>query len=234
MCDPLARIFFSLAVLAVLLLSINLVLGYRIGDLHGEWTGLARIARELNDEKRKSGADQATIEQLTQRRDEQLARLLPVRRQKETHFWVGLIAALVTILLNSVSVTYFIGTTRWCQEVIETYKLDDDLGRRSRAIKRRAFPWALGGSLLMITLVALGAASDPSGYLRERSGDWVLLHGMLGILTVAFCGWSFLVQVGQIGANYDVIEAILQEVEKIRQGRAGESASDSVARRSAT
>jgi hypothetical protein len=40
------------------------------------------------------------------------------------HFLTGLMAALAVVLVESVVVTYFIGTSRWCKEVVETYNLN--------------------------------------------------------------------------------------------------------------
>ena len=36
----------------------------------------------------------------------------------------GTSAALAVVFVHSIAVTYFIGTSRWCKEVTETYQLD--------------------------------------------------------------------------------------------------------------
>jgi hypothetical protein len=59
------------------------------------------------------------------------------------HRLSGVLAALLVVLVNSMAVTYFIGTGRWCREVVETYGLDPAYIDRSRTLKRRAFPFAL-------------------------------------------------------------------------------------------
>ena len=56
------------------------------------------------------------------------------------HRLMGVATAMVVVLVNSIAVTYFIGTGRWCKEVVETYRLDSDLVRRSSAFKRGPFP----------------------------------------------------------------------------------------------
>ncbi|MEX0611406.1 MAG: hypothetical protein WD229_04735, partial [Pirellulales bacterium] len=40
------------------------------------------------------------------------------------HRLTGIAAALGVVFVESVIVTYFIGTSRWCREVVETYGLD--------------------------------------------------------------------------------------------------------------
>ena len=60
----------------------------------------------------------------------------------------GLGSALVVVFVNSIVVTYFIGTSRWCKEVVETYSLDRGLLRRSVILKRRTFPWAVMAMLV--------------------------------------------------------------------------------------
>ncbi len=62
-------------------------------------------------------------------------------RWASVHRLLGVAAALVVVLVNSIVVTYFIGTSRWCKEVVETYGLDAQFIRRSVALKRRTFPW---------------------------------------------------------------------------------------------
>src|SRR3989304_423650 len=58
------------------------------------------------------------------------------------HRLAGIAAALAVVFVESVIVTYFIGTSRWCQEVVETYQLPAELARQSNRLKRRTFPWA--------------------------------------------------------------------------------------------
>ena len=49
------------------------------------------------------------------------------------HRLTGIAAALAVVLVESVIVTYFIGTSRWCKEVIETYSLDPARGPREQS-----------------------------------------------------------------------------------------------------
>ena len=229
-----ARIFFALACLAFLILVVNLVVGATSGDYGGSWRSYASVARTYQKAEKQAGLAPGELQKLREANDVALEKFLPVRNRMKWHFWLGIIGTLVTILLNSVSVTYFIGTNRWCMEVVETYSLDSQLAMRSKAIKREAFPWAFGGIVAMITVAAFGGLADPAGYYGQMSASWVTPHWILASLATLFVGWSFLIQVGKIGENYDVIETILLGVESIRQQRVKEREQDDLSAKAVT
>ena len=229
-----ARIFFALACLAFLILVVNLVVGATSGDYGGSWRSYASVARTYQKAEKQAGLAPGELQKLREANDVALDNFLPVRNRMKWHFWLGIIGTLVTILLNSVSVTYFIGTNRWCMEVVETYSLDSQLAMRSKAIKREAFPWAFGGIVAMITVAAFGGLADPAGYYGQMSASWVTPHWILASLATLFVGWSFLIQVGKIGENYDVIETILLGDESIRQQRVKEREQDDLSAKAVT
>jgi hypothetical protein len=110
---------------------------------------------------------------------------------------------MMTVLVSSISITYFIGTSRWCKEVCETYKISGDLAERSTRLKRSTFPWSLAGILAIIAVVGLGAAADPSGANWSRAGEFVLLHylgAMLGLVIVAASFWMQLSRIARTTA----------------------------------
>src|SRR5262245_41838075 len=89
----------------------------------------------------------------------------PVPSQETLHWatihrLTGVAAALAVVFVESVVVTYFIGTSRWCKEVVETYQLDATAVAASNRLKRRTFPWALIGMLAVVGIIALGGAAD--------------------------------------------------------------------------
>ena len=86
------------------------------------------------------------------------------------HRLTGIAAALGVVFVESVIVTYFIGTSRWCKEVTETYRLDLAAVRESNRLKRRAFAVALIGMLTVVGIIALGAAADPATGRAEYPG----------------------------------------------------------------
>jgi hypothetical protein len=115
-------------------------------------------------------------------------------------------------------VTYFIGTSRWCKEVSETYRLDPAAVRASNRLKRRTFPWALAGMLVVVALIALGAAGDPAtGRVNTRGwADWHLIGAFTGIPLIA---WTYVVAWKNVSANHAIIEQLVAEVARIRQER---------------
>jgi MFS family permease len=133
------------------------------------------------------------------------------------HFLLGLAAALVVVLVESIIVTYFIGTSRWCKEVVETYRLDFAAVRASNGLKRRTFPWALAGMLTVVAMIALGAAADPATGLDTGAwADWHLIGALLGIPLIA---WTYVVAWNNVSANHAIIEQLVAEVARIRRDR---------------
>ena len=134
------------------------------------------------------------------------------------HRLTGIAAALAVVLVNSIVVTYFIGTSRWCKEVTEAYQLDPKWVRGSTRLKRRTFPWALISMLTVVGVVALGGAADPA---TRRPGTelWVTPHLIGSLVGLIIIGYSFVVQWNNIHANHEVINYILAEVRRIRSER---------------
>ena len=91
------------------------------------------------------------------------------------HMLTGTATALAVVFVLSIAVTYFVGTSRWCKEVTETYRLDSGLLRRSTQLKRQTFPWCVLGMLTVVVVGALGAASDP-GTGRQNTADMADVH----------------------------------------------------------
>jgi hypothetical protein len=185
----LIRIFFTLAVFSLICVALALFSGIYIGDLHGV------LGPDTSEAVRETTIERASV-----------------------HRRAGVAAALVVIFANSLAVTYFIGTSRWCKEVIGSYSLDPDLLRRSITLKRRTFPWAVSSMLLIVGVVALGASADPGTGL-ENTADWVLPHFLASLATLAFLVLSFFVQGANIRAHYEVINDIMAEVRRVREER---------------
>jgi hypothetical protein len=148
---------------------------------------------------------------------------LPVSDDKlhraTVHRLTGMAAALAVVLVESIIVTYFIGTSRWCKEVVDTYQFDPELVQKSNRLKRRTFPWALAGMLSVVGVSALGAAADPaaSGVLERQSWtDWHLIAALVG---VALVGWTYLVAWNNVVANQAIIEQLVAKVRCVREER---------------
>lgn len=216
---PLARIFFGLSLFAIVLLATNIFLGFRIGDLQNPARDLVKARGEFAEAERKLTSTDEHLEELDSKRQRALEEYLPVRDRVRFHVLFGIAATLVTILVNSITVTYFVGTTRWCREVVDTYSLDNSLAERSLKLKRKAYPLALISFLAVLALVVLGAVSDPSGSNFEDSARWVVVHQLAAWVGTGVVAWSLMMQVGTIGANYEIIEEILENVRAVRQAR---------------
>ena len=139
-------------------------------------------------------------------------------RWATAHRLTGIAAALLVVLVESIVVTYFIGTSRWCREVVETYRLDRGPADVSLRLKRGTFPWALAGMLTVVAVGALGAAGDP-GTNGPHTQWWAKVHlgaAVVGLLIVA---WTYWVAWNNVLANHVVINEIVEQVARIRQAR---------------
>jgi hypothetical protein len=175
------RIFTTLALFSLLMMTAALVIGLYLGDIHGS-------------------QDPDTL------------------RWAMVHRLLGMGAALAVVLVDSIVVTYFIGTSRWCKEVVETYRLDAKLLARSVILKRRTFPWALLSMLVVVCVGALGAAADPmSG--RPGTENWVNVHLIGAFAGLVFIAVSFYFQAQNVAAHHTVINDIVAEVRLIRAER---------------
>jgi hypothetical protein len=135
------------------------------------------------------------------------------------HMLLGSASALICVLVSSISITYFIGTSRWCKEVCETYRLGTELAERSTRLKRSTFPWALAGVGAVILVVGLGAAADPSGANWRNSSALVIPHYVASIICLVVVAAAFWIQGQRMAENYGVIQQIMTQVHQVRQER---------------
>lgn len=134
------------------------------------------------------------------------------------HMMTGVAAALFVVLVESIGVTYFVGTSRWCKEVTETYRLPPDNLAESTRLKRRSFPWLVLGMLTVVGVSALGAASDP-GTGRPGTAWWADVHLMAAIGGICLIAWTYYRAWLNIAENQQVIERIVAQVRQIREER---------------
>ena len=134
------------------------------------------------------------------------------------HRLTGLAAALGVVFVECIVMTYFIGTSRWCKEVVETYQFDPEIVAESNRLKRRTFPWALAGMLAVVGVISLGAASDPPARFARSSGlgELALDRALVG---VAFIAWTYFVAWNNIVANHAIIERLVAQVQQVRRER---------------
>ncbi len=129
------------------------------------------------------------------------------------HFYLGLATAIGILLIHCLIFTYFLGTGRWVKEVGLAFGLPDDkLPRLTRALKRATFPPALFSMLAGIATAAAGAGA------QLQAWPWYL-HAALALVTLAVNGWAFAIEYRSLALNAQVIQAVLDEVDKIRAAR---------------
>ncbi len=134
------------------------------------------------------------------------------------HTLTGVAAALAVVLVESIAVTYFIGTSRWVKEVTETYRLPPADLKESARLKRRTFPWCVLGMLTVLTVGALGAASDP-GTGRPDTASIAGIHQLAALAGLCIIAWTYYQAWLSIAANQDVIARIVTQVQQIRAER---------------
>jgi hypothetical protein len=213
------RIFSVLAILAMLLLAANFVVGLTAGDFNAAAKAKREAQSRLVETERQARAGRGSSDRVEETKLAALAADAEFQRPRAMmtlHMLLGAAAAMVTLLVNSITITYFIGTSRWCKEVCETYDLSAELAETSTRLKRSTFPWALAGIFTVIILVGLGAAADPSGANWKNSDQLVLPHYVAAMVGIVIIMAAFWIQIGRIAENYAVIERILREVGRVR------------------
>ena len=139
-------------------------------------------------------------------------------RWRGVHMLTGTATALTVVLVHSIVVTYFIGTSRWCKEVTETYALDTTALRHSTQLKRKTFPWCVLGMLAVVGVGALGAASDP-GTGRANTAEMANVHLVASLVGLAFVSWTYYRAWLNIVENQQVIDQIVEMVRQVRGQR---------------
>ena len=203
----------------MLLLAATFLAGHWIGDFNAVANDYRAASKKVIDLQRAKSLAPSDLDAAREQAAAAAAAFETPHARIVFHRLLGVAAALMAILVNSIAITYFIGTSRWCKEVSETYDLPAELVRQSTQLKRRTFPWALAGILMVILLVGLGAAADPSGANRANSSALVTPHYVAALIGLIIIGVAFFVQFTRIAENHTVIERVLAEVQRIRVER---------------
>jgi hypothetical protein len=139
-----------------------------------------------------------------------------------THFMIGVGVGIAVVLVNSLVMTYFIGTSRWCKEVVDTYSLDQAFIAASNRAKRSAFPYALANMLIILGVLVLGGAADPSSNVKMTSPgglSWAQWH-LVGAVTAVFAiATGYVALWRTIGENQRIVDLVMEEVRRIRRER---------------
>ncbi|GEM_PF-2132608 len=217
------KIFYSLTLIALLLLVANAGWVFYEARDHAEATKLFERLQELH------GRSQLLQQRLTQSETEVFTalesekavcvqQLTAILRRSSMHFLYLVVTSLVCTLVSSVTITYFIGTSRWAREVVEAYELETELALRSLRLKRCSFPWALLGICTALVLATLAGAANPAVRLLAAA-DWQSYYQVAAAVGLAVIAFSFHRQARYLSANYQLIQEIVTEVKKIRVER---------------
>ena len=141
-----------------------------------------------------------------------------VLQSRGRHMLTGVAAMLAVVFVECIVVTYFIGTSRWCKEVTETYGLPREDLAESQRLKRRTFPWCVLGMLTVVAVGALGAAADP-GTGRQNTAAMADIHLAASLAGLAIIAWTYYRAWLAMAANQGVIERIVAQVQRIRVER---------------
>ncbi len=204
----------GLASIAIVLLLVNVYVGLSGGDYNApahEYVAARQEARRLTADEQIAAAEQ--------RADQAREAVLKIQPTMNLHMLLGIGAALMTLLVCSISITYFVGTSRWFKEVVETYRLDRTYVARSAQIKRRSFRWSVFGALAILAVVGLGAAAEPTWANAEHSRDLVQPHYLASLAVIGFLLLSFYRQWSSLAENSRLIEEVMSEVRTIRSQR---------------
>jgi hypothetical protein len=212
--SPVSRLLIYLAVFALAILGLAIALGLRLGDLPAIKTEHDRVRSELAIAENGPTFDRAKIETLRARH----AELGDALRAVDVHLLTGVGAALAVLLANSIAVTYFIGTNRWCREVCDAYSLGAEFVARSTRLKRQAFPWALVAMLSVVGVSLLGALSDPR-VVASPDSVWPTIHFTGALVAAALIAVSFYVQWLYVSMHHALIGEVMEQVTRIRTER---------------
>ncbi|MDX1961619.1 MAG: hypothetical protein SFX18_00610 [Pirellulales bacterium] len=198
------RIFTPLAVVALIMLVATLAVGLSIGD----YPDLMRQAYRV-----QQSGDTVRIQAFQ-------AEHRPATTYLNTHRLMGIGSAILVMLVNSLAITYMIGTSRWCKEVGLTYGVPEEWMEEAQINKRKSFPWGVLSMLSLVGLAALGALSDP---LRNdpRAGSfpsetWIVWHYTAALLSIGWVGLCFFIQGSYLRAQGALIGLFMDHVAMIR------------------
>lgn len=202
----------------MLLLVTNVFVGLSGGDYnaaaHAYYTQGEELKRLQND---PSAGEE--LEAASARHDELRAAAKDLQPLMTRHMLLGILAALMTLLACSVSITYFVGTSRWFKEVVDTYKLEQSYVSLSQQTKRQSFRWSVIGAIAILVVVGLGAASEPTWANAQHSQGYVLPHYFAALGAMVLLIISFTAQYISLATNATLIESVMSDVRRIRQKR---------------
>lgn len=145
-----------------------------------------------------------------------------VQQSMGWHLLAGLGAVVFSVLVHSIVLTYFMGTSRWLEETTQAYHLGSVWIDECRTLKYRTLPAMALCLGALIATAAFGAAADPASPVGFK-GWWGVSPDTLH-LSAALCTWglNLIVNLGEYAAlsrNGEIVNEVLGEVRRIRRER---------------
>ncbi len=138
------------------------------------------------------------------------------------HLMLALTGLVFAALVHALSLTYFMGTGRWMEDVSKAYQLEDHWRLECQRLKYRNLPWMTVGLLLLLITIGFGAAADPaarlgfSGWAGISASTWHLL------VALAMLGVNFFANVREFQSlerNGQLVNEVVAKVREIRIAR---------------
>ncbi len=136
------------------------------------------------------------------------------------HMKTAIAGVFALALVHAIAFTYFMGTGRWLEETTNSYQLDERWQKESSSLKYGILPYICGGMLLIITTVALGAATDPGSDISFKGWAGIpasTIHFFSASSTVAINLLALMQEYFAIYRNGKLIEEVIGEVKRIRE-----------------
>lgn len=218
------RIVSTLSIVALALMAANFVVGLTGGDFNAEAHKVAAANRQLRDvsvarSRHDPGVDDGDYEEAMESAKVAREFYTPLRNHMTFHILLGVAAGLTVLLVNGLTITYFVGVSKWFREVVDAYSLDPRYAAESERIKRANFPWASSGMVAILILVFLGGAADASGANSARSAAWVLPHYIASMITIVWIAIAFWQQSQKLAENQTLIREVMSLVQAARAKR---------------
>ncbi len=142
------------------------------------------------------------------------------RRLMSYHLLLSVAALIFAALVHAVLLTYFMGTSRWMDEVRLAYKLDARWIEENRRLKYRTIPPMVCCLVVLILNIPLGASAVDRGNWMLPGGHELspsTLHLAFAVLTLIVNMAVNVREYRAIDRNGELIQEVVQEVRRIRQ-----------------
>ncbi|MCA8997670.1 MAG: hypothetical protein KDA80_11810 [Planctomycetaceae bacterium] len=139
------------------------------------------------------------------------------RKQVSMHFLFALASVAFALLVHAIVLTYFMGTGRWIEETSAAYKFEPDARKENIRLKYRVIPGMVACMLLLIITGSFGAIADPASNMQMDAA--ATIHLVLGAGTILLNMLVSVWESQQISKNTLIVDAVYQEVLRIRRER---------------